>query len=186
MKDNSSIDKPLETARKLLALVKRGVGGEAVNAQRALHRLMTKHSFRMEELDEEHLVEREFTYSTTEHKDFIVQCIASVIGRRDSYRYRDRPKKLFAEMTTAEHLECWIRVDHYWPRWKKERGLFYSAFIQKNKLFRKSDAEDKEDKQLSLDEVRDLKRMLAMMDGIEATSPTKRLERSEKLPPCAT
>lgn len=46
-------EKVLKLARKLQALSERGIGGEKVNAENQLEKLMLKHNFCMEDLEQE-------------------------------------------------------------------------------------------------------------------------------------
>ena len=172
-----------ELARKLLELVRRGVGGEAANADQMLQRMMRKHGIRIEDIDDDSRLRRTFHFKSKEQKTFTLQCIASVIGSKGHYTTaRGVRGELYVDLTTAEHLECAIRVDHYWRLWVKEREAFYDAYIQANKLFAKFDPEGTEREQpMSAEELEKLRRTLELMGSAKVLSPQRMLERPEKL-----
>lgn len=171
-----------ERAQKLLALVKRGVGGEVANADKLLQRLLRRTGIRLEDIDDERQVRRMFTFTTKEHRMFVLQCIASVIGStgRSYTTKRGERGTLYVELNTAEHLECDIRIEHYWSAWKREREAFYDAFIQANRLFAKN-SKSAEPVVLSPEELKRIRRIMELMDAARVEGPHKLLERPEKL-----
>lgn len=173
---------PLELAKKLHALAERGVGGEAMNAGTALKRLLKKHGITMEEVASDHVRDRVFNFKNVEHLRFVNQVIASVLGRVDVYRWKGK-KVLVVACTTAQHLEIYEKVEHYWALWLEEVDVFHSAFIQANKLYTKRNPKESDgpDEPLTSDQLEHLRRVREMMSTVRAESPTRRLERGEKL-----
>ena len=177
-------EKVFQTLRKLQALAERGVGGEKETAIAMLKRLMRKHGIKAEEIGADRFLRRRFEFTTKEHKLFVLQCIASVIGTTGRSYTTQRGKRgvLFVELTTAEHLECIILIDHYWKHWVREREIFYDAFIQSNRLFAKrEDGRKAEPIELSPEELARIRRMMELMNITKVEGPTRLLERREKL-----
>jgi hypothetical protein len=174
-----------DLARKLHELAKRGVGGEKTNAEQKLRALMAKHGITLEQLDDELRVERMFKYRSAQEQQFVGQVISSVVGKSHRlYKWTSERNKLFTLLNTAEHLEVIIRLEHYWPLWLGELKLFYRAFIQANRLFAKpveTTGEEPEPPPPTQQELDEAARMWAMANTVKTSSPTKRLERSEKL-----
>lgn len=172
----------IELAKKLHALSERGVGGEKENAGTMLRRLMAKHNITLDDVTSEAVLPRQVPYTTKENRQFVHQVISSVMGRVAVFTVKGR-KYFLVDMTTAEHLEIIEKSEHDWRLWEEERALFYSAFIQANQLYSKrSDVEEHgEPPQLTPDELAHLRRLHGLMSQVRTDSPTKRLERPEKL-----
>lgn len=174
-------ERALELARKLHALSQRGVYGEKVNAEVALKRLLKRHGIEEWELVGETQRVFQFSYRKMEQR-FVWQVICNVIGKRRDVRYNSHERYFSVKLTAAEHVEVSIKLDHYWQLLKEERELFYSAFIQANKLYTKSDPDEVKDAEPPTpEELERLKRMYDMMRGIRTITPARRLERGEKL-----
>lgn len=172
----SARDKAIELARKLHALSKRGVGGEAVNADELLARFLKKTGLTLEDIGAAGRQEHCWRFKDAEHKLFIGQVIASVAGRVEQYRWNDKPKTLCVELTALEYAEVVVRLDHYWELWKEERELFYSAFIQANGLYIKPDPDKvAEDKELTTEEEERLRRMWEKVNAVRTETPHKRI-----------
>ncbi len=176
-------DKVHTLLRKLHALAQRGVGGEKENVEKALRRLMKRHGVTLEDIAEERKERRLFCFKTKEERSFMLQVISSVNGSSGAYTTRRGQRgRFWVELTTSEHLEAVMKIEHYWPMFKEERALFYEAFIQANKLYRKSSDKNKvRAEDLTEEGARRLMRMAEMMRGIRTDTPNKRLERAEKL-----
>lgn len=175
-------DKVYDLLRKLHALAQRGVGGEKDNAENALQRLMRRHKVTLENITEERKDRRLFEYTTKEHQTFILQVIASITGVGIYRAARGVRRKMWVDLTTAEHLEAVMKIDHYWPMFKEEQALFYAAFIQANALYCKNSEESmRRLEDMTEEERRHSRRIAEMMRGIRTDTPTKRLERAEKL-----
>jgi len=140
-------EKILSLLKKLDALAKRGIGGEKENAAERLSFLMKKYDITIDQIEGEIQSERSFMVSN-EQRQFAVQVIASVCGKRDTYMFVHEKKKknraIIVSCTDYEFIEIEQRIAFYWEKYQEEMAIFYSAFIQKNKLFSKPDGEEKE------------------------------------------
>lgn len=173
-------DAILDLARKLHALAERGVGGEKENAATMLTRLIKKHGLSLDELTTETVKKRHFTYKGEAHKGFVLQVITHVTGNRTYYKYKGVRNELATEMTTAQHLEVAMKLEHYWPLLQEKQKLMYEAFIQANKLFRQRTS-DEPRPEPTPEEIARYLELRRMMGVAEVESPTKRLERPKKL-----
>jgi hypothetical protein len=139
------MEKILELAKKLKALADKGVGGEKENAVTMLGRLMKKHNITIDMIS--NIDKKEFVfYTVVERKRFLVQIVASVLGLDcDIFTYpsdsRRKKKRIGTNCTSAEAIEIQARFDFFWKAWESELDIFYSAFIQTNKIFAKTNRE---------------------------------------------
>lgn len=173
-------EKILSLLKKLDALAKRGVDGERENAAERLKFLMDKYQITAEQIEGEVYTDRKI-YVTNEQRTFAAQVIASVVGDRDVFAYKHEARKkkraLVVSVTDFEFIEIQQRIDFYWEKYQDEMKIFYSAFIQKNKLYRKpSDDEPETEKELTPEERARLFRMRQMMNGMEQHTMQKQIE----------
>lgn len=168
-----------ELLQKLRALAERGEGGEKINAQRKLEELMRKYNISESGLEAETDIPCEFTYHGAREKQLLVQIIYKVLndkGRTYGFRYtysgRACKSKLGCEATPAQKIEIEFLFDFYKQLYKQEEEFFFSAFIQKHRLFGDLKDGEKPQKQ-SLEESM---RMNTLMDGMREETPVKRLQ----------
>ena len=172
-----SDDKVTELAKKLKELAERGVGGEKQNAEYHLQRLLEKHGMTLEDILEEKRDVREFKVPK-EKEEFFFQVAASVVGR-EGVRHSKEGRSFLMNLTITEYLEIEAKFDFFWKAYKEELDIFYSAFVQKNKLYSKPSDKDKdnsEEKELTKEEKEKLRRMWAMADGIKRHTLTKQID----------
>lgn len=134
------MDNKEELIKKIKALADSGVGGEKENAQKLLQKLMSKYNISEESLNEEAIKEFELKIP----KFFNSQALASqvyysIVGSgiekdKPMFSYRGS-KRVYVKCTTAEFLELEAKLNFYFYYFKKEAEIFFSAFIQANKLF---------------------------------------------------
>lgn len=173
-------NKILALAKKLHELAKRGIDGEKQNALDMLEKMMQKHGITWDMLDVNNRKEREFKIHKDQHK-FLVQIIHSVAGSVDIYGFasdkKRTTKRVVVDITDMEFIEVTAKFEFYWAKYKEDMELFYSAFIQKNKLFRKQTEEDEEKDlpPLTAEEKAKLYRMRQMMDGLDRHTMQLRL-----------
>jgi hypothetical protein len=166
-KDNS---RTIELAKKLYALSKQGVGGERENAATMLNRLCKKYGISIEQLEGDELKVFEFEVPKKK-EDFFMQVVASV---RREYRWSGFiGRKVGIEMTEAENIEVREKMDYYWPLYQEEIKTFYSAFIQKHRLYRKPSEDGTGGQDMPIEEY---KRLLAMMAGLKEGQLQKKIE----------
>lgn len=178
-------EKILSLAKKLKALSDQGVGGEKTNAATMLESLMKKHSITMDMLSENEVKQHEFRLEL-EKKRFFLQVVASVVGRERSYLSfypKDRAKKrhYFIDCTPQEAVEIQGKFDFFWKKWEDELDVFYSAFIQQQRLYckpaKEEEDDESEDKELTPAEKSKLYRMANMMAGMDRHIYQKQLTK---------
>lgn len=177
---SEELEKLNRIAKKLQALAERGEGGEKVNAQKAFDAFIKKHGLSIDELLGNNKTRRWFKVSKTKDK-FFHQVAASVLGGKFSTFTRPSLKGMVGiDLTAEEFVEVESRFDFFWRAYQEDLEVFYSAFIQRNKLYAKpSDdelREDSEEKPLSLEQKQKLFKMQMMMEGIERRTHRKQLE----------
>lgn len=173
--------KILDLAKKLNELAKQGEGGEKQNAADMLERIMKKHGITWDMLDSSVPKER-IIYYDLEQKDFLFQVISSVIRDYTSYYYKADKRKtkkirLAVLLTDVQYIEVIEKFEFYWEKWQRDKADFYSAYIQKHKLYRKpSDNPIQDNKPMTPEEKERLLKMLRMMDAIDEGRMVKRIE----------
>lgn len=179
---NDNIDKILTLARKLKALAEKGVDGEKTTAIKTLEAFMAKHEIKPEDLDDDIRKRRQFKVTNNQYK-FFKQIIASVCGSNYIIKYDPRKKysvykPYWVDLTDVEFVEISAKFEFYWKAWEKDLELFYSAYIQKNKLYRKpSEDDDREEKELTPEERARLYKIMNMMEGLDRHQFHKQLKR---------
>lgn len=167
-----------ERLKKLYALAMRGVGGEKVQAQAILEKLLKKYAITLDELDEETVEYYELEYHGKEQESLLKQTIYKITDDKNSfynlrYTYSGRKCKtrLGIHCTAAQKAEIEFLFSFYIRVWEKEREALLQAFIQKHKIF--GNLKDGErGKELSPEE---LQKMYALMDGLSDEQPLKQL-----------
>jgi O-glycosyl hydrolase len=166
------MEKILELARKLKALAERGIGGEKENAAAMLNRLMKQHGITIDMISGTEKKDFVF-YTVQERRQFLVQIIANVLGKKcNIFSYpsdaRRKKKRVGTTCSPAEAVEIQAKFDFFWKAWESELDVFYSAFIQTNKLYsKKTGDEDDEERELTLAERQKLWKMANMMQGMD-------------------
>jgi len=169
----------LELAKKLLELSKRGIGGEKENATNMLEKIMRDNNITWEDLEQEIKKERAIKYFSNDEKKFLQQVISSVVGRTNMYEQYSNGKKNYkvdVYLTDIEFIEVIQKHKFFWKEYQEQLELFYSAFIQKQKLYVKPDDKDvDDDKEMSDEEKEKLWKIMQMMPGIEKKSIVKQI-----------
>ena len=140
---------PIERMKKILALARRGVGGEKVTAEAMLAKLLAKYSMTIADLESEAqpVERREFKYSTEFERRLLSQIVASVLGTRSIAAWRRRGKKVVQfELTALQYAEVDVRYNAYRAPLRKELDKaatrVYAAFVQANDLGVGTDDDD--------------------------------------------
>lgn len=171
-------EQAIDLCRKINELVKGGVGGEQESAKMRLKQLMQKHGIEPHDVEGEEIVEVDIVCSEEQRK-FAVQIICSVLGRGwKGYKYK---KRYFFTCPVSKVAEIKDRWEHYKKQYEQELEMFYSAFIQKNRLYVKpdeSEKQDEEDKPLTPEEKDRLRRLIQMMEGMEYSDHKKKLNNA--------
>jgi len=157
----------LELAKKLKALAERGEGGEKVNAFDQLQKLIKKYDLNLEDFETAKLSYRVFAFDMHDetHKKFVRQVIISVIGLTDMYYNGLIHNNWAVEIDDLQYVEISEKIDFYWPIFKREMEIFYTAFVQKNDLT--LNVPEGEMPTLSEAELQKLRQAFKMMQGME-------------------
>lgn len=166
--------------QKLLALARRGEGGEAANAQSALDKLLAKHGITLADLDDEAapMETRWFTTKTEYEKALLTNCIATVVGGERAMKswVMKRKKGLVGyDLTAGEHAQAALVFDIHLAAFRQfmeqQQKTATIAYIQKNRLF-PSDAEDRPRGKSDLS-LEDIEAIVAMMGRMRPTTVHK-------------
>ncbi len=159
-------DKARERMLKLLALARRGEGGERDNAQRFLNRLLKQHNLSIEDLEEEGQPAewQKFTYKTAFGQRLLVQVIGMVLGRHTFDTRVKRGRKGFeVQITKAQHVE----IDLYYRAFQRdlEQAMKHTfvAFISRNGIGVDAPQEDDGPSKYSDEERWQIMQMMAAM-----------------------
>jgi len=158
----------------LLALSSIGVGGEAVNAEEALNRLLEKHGLQLEDICDESkgLVEVELKYRTALERRLISQILLNITQDLDLTIYKTKGiKEISCMVTTSQRAEIVIRYDLFRRDLKNQMNTLYRAFLIKNKIFSPA-RPDEEEREMSTDDYN----ALQMARGIDRVNIHKQLE----------
>lgn len=128
--------KLLEKAKKILALVERGVPGEQDNAQRLLDELFAKYNLTMADLEDNPRTPHRF-YGTKRKDDLTIAVMCAVLKTSQVHLRSTKRGEHFLEVecTEAEAVQIQFQVDFYWKALQKEYKVFFHAFIVRNKLY---------------------------------------------------
>ena len=176
-------DKVRSLYNKFKELAERGIDGEKVTAREMLDRLMEKHGITIDMIEEETISTRYFKV----HSEFIAlaaQIATSVTGAKTTAFYKKKSERgsIGFKLTDSQYLELLAKIDFYIPRYKEEQELFYTAFVQKNKLFRKrlpGDQDYYDDDEMTTEERARLWKLTNMMEGLDNHQFHKTLKSGE-------
>lgn len=161
--------------RKLLALAEQGVGGEKVNAERMLEKLMHKHGLTMDDIESEESKTYWWNYDSKYECMVLQQVYGRVMGvNQISYLRGDR--KLGFRLTPTEFLEVDTLYSVYRGALKQHIKRAVEAFIVANDIYANVEPVERE---YTAEELEELKRMLRMAEGIEATPVRKQLSKDK-------
>lgn len=172
-------DKLKEKLLKLYELAKRGVDGEKINAELMLNKMLEKHGFTIEDIDQETPKKRYYKYTTKLNEKLISQILCKVLNSNDVYSIRGY-KEVMAEITDYQHVQILELIDFHLDNFNKERKQFLndfaSAYVQKHRLFRETTEDDYENrKPLSVEEKQAIWRMSNIKDCLSNKTYTKKL-----------
>lgn len=183
----------MELLKKLEALANdaRGNEEERNTAKKMLENLMKKHHITEEDLGKVEMKERKFWYGTPWEYKLIHQLVyANMEGRPVKYRCNAKMKGfrgwVYIDMTDAEYIEFDYMYEIYKGALWNEMGIFYKAFLQKNRIFPNRDLTDEEREELKRQEENDPKakersiRASMMAEGIEFTRIRKSIGDGNK------
>ncbi len=168
-----------ERLKKLYALAMRGVGGEKVQAQAILERLLKKYAMTLDDLDENIINEYELEYHGAEQEKLLRQTVYKVTDDKRAfyklrYTYSGRPCKtrLGVRCTAAQKLEIEFLFSFYIRVWEKEKEALLEAYIQKHCIFGNL-KNGESPRELTLEE---LAKLNALMSGLSDEQPLPQIE----------
>lgn len=172
-------DKVQAKLRKLQALAERGEGGEKVNAQRMLEKLLARHGLSLDDLADELREIRWFPAANRFDRRLAAQIMAK-IGNTDDpgiYSSKQRPKHVGVETTPAEAVEFELHYDTLRKALAEHFDDAFSAFVQANRLFSSLPSDD----QPPVLSERDF-RVMSMAAAVPVTQINPRLEHTKEVP----
>lgn len=132
--------KLITLAKKLKALVDRGVDGEKDNAVLKLQKLMEKHGFTEADInDEEKKTWCSYWYTSTFEKKLLLQIQRAIIGKEARYRPNKGSRGLSFNFTVSQQIEFEYKWSIYKKSMNDQLALFYAAFVNKNHIFHSDD-----------------------------------------------
>lgn len=168
-------DKYIALAKKLNELAKKGVGGEAINAQTMLKNLMAKYNITLEEVEGEEITQHRFRFPK-EYEELMSQIGYAVTGRPGSvYSCKPGYRNYMIEATASEFIEFEAKANFYLKAYQAELKTFYTAFLYANNLFPESSRA--ETPELSDEQLRQLKKALAMAQNMDKQRFHKQLSK---------
>jgi hypothetical protein len=159
------MDKKIELAKKLKALAEQGIGGEKTNANEMLMAYMEKHGLSLDELENDQINEYDFEIDGHDDIQLFAQIAYSICGKDSNcYARNGIEGRVFSKMTYFQKVEIEMKYDFYSKLFKDELEIFYSAFIQKNRIFPEGNVTDVND--LTDEERAKVNRILEMSESI--------------------
>lgn len=164
---------------KLYELSKRGVGGEKVNAEFMLNRLLYKHGLTVNDIDQDLPKNRYYSSTNKLNEKIICQVIYKVLNGGAIYGVRGT-KEVTAKVTDYQHVQILELIDFHLENFNKERNQFIkdftSAYVQKHNLFRDTTEKDIEDsKPLTVEEKQAIWRMSNIKECLSNNTYQKKL-----------
>lgn len=177
-------ERAIELAQKLYRLAKRGVGGEALNAQELLFKLVQKFDLNPEsfayDLHYNEIKKYKFKYNSR-YKFILMSVIHKVLNLNSFSYWKVRGSKTEIELKCSkiQAIEIETQYDLYVRGFEKEYAKLKRAFIHANKIFAKEDETNKsqrKEKPLTPQEIAELWEVLQMAQGINPTEIYKMIE----------
>ena len=138
----SDKDRLRQRALKLLALARRGVGGERENADRMLAKLLAKHGMTLEEIDasEDRKTMLRVGYRTEDERSLLIQVIGTLMNTHSpDLKKRRGEKALLIEVTEAQRVDILLHFEAYRAplaeQLKQARATALTAFYHANRIF---------------------------------------------------
>lgn len=168
-------DKIRSRMQKLLALARRGEGGEKENAQRFLDKMLAQHGMTLADLDDEGEQKQfvDFKYSGELERRLLVQIVCTVLNT-SKVNVAYARSKMGLDVTRAQRLE----IDLFFASLRKELAKnvdrMFLAFIVKNGITGPSESSDDDEPSKLTRE--DIEAIRNMMEGINKTDVRRAIE----------
>lgn len=129
-----------ERIKALQALAEKGDGGEKINAQKLLDKILEKYDVTLDEVNEEEIKYYDFHYKSIFEKKLLVQVVAKVFYDEDNlklYKTRYARQRLGVFCTAAQALEIELEYEFHLRMFEQDMEVFFMSYIMKNELFGK-------------------------------------------------
>lgn len=140
-------DKVMARLRKLLELSRRGVGGEAENAERFMQRMLRQYGLTLADIDDQEAPRSwvEFSYKTEFEKQLLVNISAMVLNSpRIETATLGRTRSLYFKMTKFERAEAALHFDVLRGELAKHLDRALLAFLTVNNICPKKSSDESE------------------------------------------
>lgn len=128
--------------KKILALAEKGVGGERLNAQRTLKRLLDYHGLTLSDLtDTPKPTLQRFVFQTYLERELLFGCFARMTANNGRVKYRQARKYVYFELTNLQAAE----LNNMYRYYRKLLKEVISFFFDKHGLYGPSNGEEIED-----------------------------------------
>lgn len=175
-------DEILERLRKMKALASRGVGGERKNAERLMALIAAEYGIDLDQFDDEELKTFYITLPKKISRKLLCQLCAlkrkelelygALVSKEDDrltmWGTSRMNRYAIKSCTDAEWVEMLAKLKILTRAFNKQVEEFYSAFLFANDLMVEADEDD--EKELSLAERQRFHRIARMSMGIEKTN----------------
>ena len=169
-------DKILKLARKLNTLAERGLGGEKENAQRQLERIMKQYGLSYDDINGTEIISQVFKVGN--YRKLFIQVVVSISSDIKIFGYKGTKAKMILDCTAEQMIEVHSKFEFYKKAYQREfknyENTFFSAFVQKNKLYSN---EEPEEKKLTPEELKRLIKVFSLAEELEENNYYKQLEK---------
>ena len=158
-----------ELLKKLKTLSKYGVGGEKIEAEKALNKIMQKYHINEEDIKEDDYREIKIRFKGKEEEKILYQICYKILGTKERlfssiYQYKRGSESRNTRLiicSSYEAAQIILYFDFYKEIWKKEKDLLMEAFIQKNELYGVSS--ENNSKECDRDHLMEIMKRVSMM-----------------------
>lgn len=179
---NTSREKLLERAKKLLELSKKGIDGEKNNAEMFLSAFLSKHKIDINEIDDDQIHSRYFFFRNDLEEVLLTQITKFVLNISEFMVFRNkkvRRKHSVLKLRDIDFVEIEMLFEFYKPLLQDEFEKITIAFCLANRLYSVNvdEKDDSETKPQSPEERARIKQILAFSQSIGSKTPRKQLKR---------
>lgn len=175
---------PIERMKKILALARRGVGGEKATAEAMLARLMEKYKLTIADLDDRatERTKRWFKCKNETEQRLLLQIASAVLGRRDVSMWKlPGTRERALELSPLEYAEVDVRFEACKPalraELKKAERRVFLAFVHANDLGVSSDDDDRDSTPVDMGE---LAAIMGLMQSMKPVQVHRQITQGEK------
>lgn len=174
--------------QKILRLAKEGVGGEKLNAQSILTKLLAKYHLTLEDIENKDNEETKINFIVKNKDEFsllrqVAVKVVNSLNIKCTVPFRKKcsmyVEKRFAAQIVFEYeiylMEYKKEIKKLKDKQKKERDNLFSAFVQVNALYRTNITED-ELRNIQIPSKEDLRDIFKMVDEMNPVSVNKAIE----------